>query len=54
MVELGDFLVEEGNDGGVLKEPVAIFFGSLDVAGFVGAVAGFAVVEDAFWGDGAG
>lgn len=37
-----------------MEEPVAVLLGALDVAGFVGAVAGFTVVEDAFGGDCAG
>lgn len=54
VVELCDALVEEAHCGAVGKEPVAVGFAGAHVAFFVGASAGFAVVEEAFGGYPAG
>lgn len=53
-VEGGGFFAEVADDRGVLEEPVAVCFAAGAVAGFVGFVAVFAVVLDAFAGDAAG
>lgn len=54
VVEVGDLVVQKQDGGRPPQQPVAVGRDARDVAGFVGAVAGLAVVEEAFRGDGAG